>query len=294
MGDLILLETAVLPGRGVANCSVSQVNAAPAAVAAGASLTEREGRIRAGNESSVRESRPSARLREGGRRTSSAVAAPHGRAGNGSDQRLRARNGGTLQRLNGWSRGSDKRLHALPAFFFDLACPLSYVAAERVERLLGEVDWVPTPSAVVQNGAGQPDCDALVVQATTLARGARLPLVWPDQFPAPVPRALRAAAYAAEGGAGAGFALAASRLAFCGGFDLEKRSVLAEVAAAAGVPVDECLAAAEEDWRDDELAAGASLLKSQGVSHLPVVGIDERWFDGVQSLSEAAAWLRRD
>src|SRR5689334_21165470 len=32
---------------------------------------------------------------------------------------------------------------AHPVFFFDLACPFSYLAAERVERLLGEVSWVP-------------------------------------------------------------------------------------------------------------------------------------------------------
>ena len=30
-----------------------------------------------------------------------------------------------------------------PAFYFDLGCPFSYLAAERVERLLGEVDWIP-------------------------------------------------------------------------------------------------------------------------------------------------------
>ena len=29
------------------------------------------------------------------------------------------------------------------AFFFDLACPFSYLTAERVERALGDIDWVP-------------------------------------------------------------------------------------------------------------------------------------------------------
>ena len=29
------------------------------------------------------------------------------------------------------------------AFFFDLGCPFSYLTAERVERALGDVDWVP-------------------------------------------------------------------------------------------------------------------------------------------------------
>ncbi len=32
-------------------------------------------------------------------------------------------------------------------FFFDLACPLSYLAAERIERTLGDVEWVPVSRA---------------------------------------------------------------------------------------------------------------------------------------------------
>jgi 2-hydroxychromene-2-carboxylate isomerase len=183
---------------------------------------------------------------------------------------------------------------ARPAFFFDLACPFSYIAAERVERLLGDVDWVPTPSDVVRDGGGWAGRDAMLVQATALARAARLPLVWPERFPAAVPRALRATAYAAELGAGARFALAASRMAFCGGFDLDEPSVLVEVAAAAGVSLAECLTAAEEDWRDEDLTASAQMLRSLGVGRLPVVSVGERWFDGLHALSEAAAWLRRD
>ena len=32
-----------------------------------------------------------------------------------------------------------------PLFFFDVSCPLSYLTAERIERKLGEVEWVPDP-----------------------------------------------------------------------------------------------------------------------------------------------------
>src|SRR2546423_1183469 len=95
--------------------------------------------------------------------------------------------------------------------------------------------------------------------------------------PAAVPSAMRAAAYASEHGAGARFALAASRLAFCGGFDLERRSVLEDVAAAARLPAGEILAAAADEWRDAELQASASLLQSEGMSQLPVVSIGGRW-----------------
>jgi 2-hydroxychromene-2-carboxylate isomerase len=137
------------------------------------------------------------------------------------------------------------------------------------------------------------DRDSLREQVEALARTARLPLLWPDRFPEAVPRAMRAAHYATEMGGGARFTLAASRLAFCGGFDLEKDSVIADAAAAANVPVRECVAAASEEWRDEELEAAASALLDQGVRHLPVVGIDDRWFDGTRQLADAAAVLRR-
>ena len=34
-----------------------------------------------------------------------------------------------------------------PLFFFDVSCPLSYLTAERIERKLGEVEWVPVDGA---------------------------------------------------------------------------------------------------------------------------------------------------
>ena len=39
-----------------------------------------------------------------------------------------------------------------PAFYFDLGCPFSYLAAERVERLLGEAEWVPSPERRSRRG----------------------------------------------------------------------------------------------------------------------------------------------
>ena len=114
----------------------------------------------------------------------------------------------------------------------------------------------------------------------------------PTASRAPVPIALRAAAYAAEIGAGARFALAASRLAFCGGYDLEDREILADAAAAAAVPVDGCLAAAGDRARDVRLQATAQRLASCGVPRLPAIRIGRRWLWGEQMLSEARPLLR--
>ena len=80
----------------------------------------------------------------------------------------------------------------------------------------------------------------------------------------------------AEIGAGARFALAASRLAFCGGFDLEDPEILAEAAAAAGIGLRECLAAAGDPTRDGALHATARGLLARGVRRLPAIRIGER------------------
>ncbi len=178
------------------------------------------------------------------------------------------------------------------AFFFDLACPFSYLAAERVERVLGEVEWVPTATTILRRGTGPADLAAIRSHAETCAVALRLPLVWPDRFPHETPGALRAAAHAAEIGAGARFTLAASRLAFCGGFDLEDPEILAEAAAAAGIGLRECLTAAGDPTRDGQLHATARGLIGQGVRRLPAIRVGTRWFDGDGALAAAAAFLR--
>jgi 2-hydroxychromene-2-carboxylate isomerase len=191
-----------------------------------------------------------------------------------------------------------------PLFFFDVSCPLSYLTAERIERKLGEVDWVPVDAASLR-GAGSPRAVAIDARqadpellglrsrADSCARALRLPLVWPDRFPGGARCAQRASAFACEIGAGAAFALAASRLAFCGGFDLDDPETLAEAAAAAGVPLEECLSAAGETWRDEELEANAAQLRARGISQLPAIRIADQWFEGEAGLLAAGALIAR-
>jgi 2-hydroxychromene-2-carboxylate isomerase len=101
--------------------------------------------------------------------------------------------------------------------------------------------------------------------------------------------ALRAAAHANEIGAGPAFALAASRLAFCGGFDLEDPEILAEAAAAAGIGLDACLTAAADESRDGPLFATSRRLLARGVQQLPAMHVGNRWFAGEESIAGAAA-----
>jgi 2-hydroxychromene-2-carboxylate isomerase len=189
-----------------------------------------------------------------------------------------------------------------PLFFFDVSCPLSYLTAERIERKLGEVEWVPVDGASLRAGATGPrasteavhvetEVHGLRTRADSCAQALRLPLVWPDRFPGAARCAQRASAFACEIGAGAAFALAASRLAFCGGFDLEDPETLAEAAAAAGVPLEACLSAAGETWRDEELEANADLLRSRGISELPAIRIGDQWLEGEAGLLAAGALI---
>ncbi len=175
------------------------------------------------------------------------------------------------------------------AFFYDLACPFSYLAAERVERLLGEVEWIPVASLTSTWGHQTAELRA---RAERRAAELHLPLVWPDRFPAGVPGALRTAVRAGEVGAGARFGLAAARLAFCGGFDLEDPEVLAEAAAAAGLTLDDCLDAAGDRSLDATIDATARGLLARGVTELPAMRSGRHFHHGERGLTETAALLR--
>src|SRR3954452_24466909 len=183
-------------------------------------------------------------------------------------------------RRQGRTHTTVTRERARTSFHFDLADPGTYLAAERVDRLFPGVAWVPTSLATVRApfGGASPWAgdDAVAARAAAL----RIPLVWPERHPAARPAAVRAAAYAAQQGRGAAFVLAASRLAFCGGFDLDDREVLAEAAAAAGLGRRECLQAAGDPSRDEEMEREAQRLVAAGADRLPVMRVGRLIFAG--------------
>lgn len=193
------------------------------------------------------------------------------------DERRRARTD-TGTRSRGVTRGE---------LFFDLGDPFSYLAAERVERAFDAVTWTPAVLPVQSQ-------DAAVLRARAENRAAelRMPLVWPERHPAPVRGAMRVAACAADCGRGAAFVLAAGRLAFCGGFDLDDPEILAEAAAAAGVALDACLGAAGDRSRDAAMEAVGRRLFEQGTDRLPALRAGGALFEGEERIAEAAAAAR--
>jgi 2-hydroxychromene-2-carboxylate isomerase len=104
---------------------------------------------------------------------------------------------------------------------------------------------------------------------------------------------MRAAAYAAEQGRGRDFVLAAGRLAFCGGFDLDDPEILAEAAAAAGIPLEDCFYAAGDQRRDGAAEAIGRKLLAAGADRLPVLRVGRSLFWGEQRVGAAAASVRQ-
>jgi 2-hydroxychromene-2-carboxylate isomerase len=178
---------------------------------------------------------------------------------------------------------------------FDLCCPFSYLAAERVERAFDDVVWTPASTTALRCGslASTPDeLDRMREAAEVRAAELRLPLVWPERYPSDVPAAMRAAAFASEHGRGAAFVLAAFRLAFCGGFDLDDPEILAEAAAAAGIGMEGCLQAVGEIRRDGAIEAAGRRLLSAGADRLPALRVGRSLFWGENRVAEAAAAAR--
>lgn len=177
---------------------------------------------------------------------------------------------------------------AAATFWFDLRDPASYFAAERVERALPGVEWRP---ALLPD---PPNLDAAALEER--ARALHLPLVWPDGHargePARVSRAMRVAHFAAEIGRAEAFALAAARLTWCGGFDVEDPEVLVDAVAAAQLPFEAAMSAAGDLDRDDALAEAGRRLIAEGADRLPAFALATGLRCGEDRLAEVAAAAR--
>lgn len=176
---------------------------------------------------------------------------------------------------------------AQTTFSFDLASPSTYLAAERVDRLFPGLCWRPALFAASE-------ATRALQLATAEARAVelRMPLIWPEPSTSTGRAAMRVAAYAAARGQASAFVLAASRLAFCGGFDLGDPEILAEAVAAAALPLDGSLRAAGDASLDAGMQAEGSRLARAGADRLPVLDVDGRIFAGEERVAEAAAALR--
>src|SRR3954447_6701689 len=90
------------------------------------------------------------------------------------------------------------------SFYFDLADPGTYLAAERIDLLFPGGSWVPASLAAMRGGLGAgapapPPPPAERAAAAERAAVLNMPLVWPESYPSPRRAAMRAAAHACAG-----------------------------------------------------------------------------------------------
>ena len=87
------------------------------------------------------------------------------------------------------ARAARAGLRVAPArveFLFDLCCPFSYLAAERVDRIFDEIVWTPASTSALCCGSLATDRERLAQYRLSAERRAlelRLPLIWPERFP---------------------------------------------------------------------------------------------------------------
>src|SRR3954451_21245834 len=136
------------------------------------------------------------------------------------------------------------------------------------------------------------DAQEIVNLAEERAAALRLPLEWPERWPMAVPAAMRVAHDAAQQRRGGPFVLAATRLAFDGGFDLDDLEILTEAGAAAGLPLEGSLQAAREERRDGAMEAAARRLLGAGADRLPALWSSRGVFWGEERVADAATTAR--
>jgi 2-hydroxychromene-2-carboxylate isomerase len=170
------------------------------------------------------------------------------------------------------------------AFYFDLASPEAYLAAERVLQVIpGACEWRPiiAPERAI---------DSAEIERRAASLGLQ-PIIWPQPFPFDSHAAMLAATYAKQIGRAVAFAQAAFRQAFAGGHALSDRNFVLIAAAACEMHPNAVLKALETRAVADELAATTAAARELGVSAVPAFTVGDRVFVGERELEAAAARL---
>lgn len=188
------------------------------------------------------------------------------------------------------------------AFYFDLASPLAYMAAERVLHVLpGPAEWQPVLARDLPAGETfeafrcREEEDVFRVDVTRRARELGLqPLRWPAEFPFDSSLAMRAATYAKSIGRTVPFAQAAFRQAFAGGRSLGETDNVLIAAAACEMHPAAVQKGAELASVRAQLDSATTAAAAAGVSDVPAVRIGTRVFVGGDCLEQAAELGRTD
>jgi len=179
------------------------------------------------------------------------------------------------------------------AFYFDLASPLAYLAAERVLHVLpGPAEWRPVLARELTGEGEQPDEVRTHVERRAQELGLQ-PLRWPQPFPFDSLLAMRVATYAASIGRAVPFAQAAFRQAFAGGHSLQSPDFVLIAAAACEMHPAAVMRAAALESVAARLSETTALAADLGVSSIPAVLVGEEVFMGEDAPERAAGAYAR-
>ena len=164
------------------------------------------------------------------------------------------------------------------AFYFDLASPEAYLAAERVLHVLpAPAEWQP----ILVSSPAAPASEEL--RAVLSARASELglqPLRLPDPYPFDSSLAMRVATYAKSIGRTVPFAQAAFRQAYAGGHSLADPDYVLIAAAACEMHPTAVLRAADMRSVREQLERASAEAVSAGLGSVPAIVVDGALFQG--------------
>src|SRR4051794_33234945 len=171
-----------------------------------------------------------------------------------------------------------------PAFYFDVASPEAYLAAERVLQVLpAAAEWIPVLARDLPGAESWEAfrcCDereiALARIETLAAERGLQPVRWPAEFPFDSTFAMRVATYAKQIGRTVAFAQAAFRQAFAGGRSLAGPDNVVIAAAACEMHPAAVLKAAELRGVRAALEQATARAVALGVRDVPAVWDGDR------------------
>jgi 2-hydroxychromene-2-carboxylate isomerase len=187
-------------------------------------------------------------------------------------------------------------------FFFDVGSPYAYLAAERLQGVVGpaEVQWQPVllgglfkltgRSSWALGDPRRRQSGMAEIEARAQRYGLSQ-LVWPDPWPGDYLFAMRVVSYGFARGRGEELARALLRAAFTQGVNLSLPAEGLAVAERAGWPRAELQAAAEDPAVKRALRESTDRAHALGVFGVPTIAVGTELFWGDDRLEDAAAAL---
>jgi len=179
------------------------------------------------------------------------------------------------------------------AFYFDLASPLAYLAAERILHLLpAPAEWRPVLEGDLGGESSRPGREELTEMLSVRAIELGLqPLRLPERFPFDSTLAMRAATYAKSIGRTVPFAQAAFRQAFAGGHSLEDEDYVLIAGAACEMHPAALLKGAGMRSVRERLALTGREAADAGVEMVPAITVGPVVFQGQDAPERARAHM---